>query len=119
MKKFTAVILGLLLIIPFSYSEQFKIAKGIYNTKGKFKFTTTNATTLEMKYPLDKKTVFTEESLDSYIKNYTQQLKNSRFFQEIDVHYELTGQTDEDVSLVNIIVSVVDSNHFLALPCKL
>ena len=116
MKKFTAVILGLLLIIPFSYSEQFKIAKGIYNTKGKFKFTTTNATTLEMKYPLDKKTVFTEESLDSYIKNYTQQLKNSRFFQEIDVHYELTGQTDEDVNLVNIIVSVVDSNHFLAVP---
>ena len=39
MKKLTAVILGLLLIIPFSYSEQFKIAKGIYNTKGKYRLT--------------------------------------------------------------------------------
>lgn len=124
MKKLTAVILGLLLIIPFSYSEQFKIAKGIYNTKGKFKFTTTNAKTLEMKYPLDKKTIFTEESLDLYIKNYTQELKNSRFFQEIEVHYELTSQTDasaktdsdEPVKLVNVFVSVVDSNHFLAVP---
>ena len=115
MKKLTAIILGLLLTVPFIYSENYKIAKGIYNAKGNFKLTTTKASSIERNYPLDKKSIFNDEELEAYLENYHQQLKNSRFFEEIDVSWEKAG-TDDGFVFINVIVSVVDSNHFLAVP---
>ena len=115
MKKITAILLSLLLAVPFLFSENYQISDGIYDTKGNFRLTTTKVMNLKMNFPLDKKTIFDEEEFDAYIKNYAQELKNSRFFQEIDVHWEPAG-TNGDVTLVNVFVSVVDSNHFLAVP---
>ena len=115
MKKVTALILSLLFTITFIYSENYKIAKGIYNTKGNFKLTTTKGSIIERNYPLDKKSIFTDEELENYLNNYNQQLKNTRFFEEIDVSWEKAGQ-ENDVTLINVLVSVVDSNHFLAVP---
>jgi hypothetical protein len=63
MKKVTALILSLLFTITFIYSENYKIAKGIYNTKGNFKLTTTKGSIIERNYPLDKKSIFTDEEL--------------------------------------------------------
>ena len=115
MKNVTAIILSLFLTIPFIYSENYKISKGIYNTKGNFILATTKGSSIERNYPLDKKTIFTEEELENYLQNYHQQLKNSRFFEEIDVNWEKAGEED-NYTLINVLVSVVDSNHFLAVP---
>ena len=115
MKKVTAIILSLFITITSIYSENYKILKGIYNTKGNFILTTTKGSSIERNYPLDKKTIFTDEELENYLQNYHQQLKNSRFFEEIDVSWEKAGEEDS-VILINVLVSVVDSNHFLAVP---
>ncbi len=124
MKKILAVLLSFCVSITFIYSEKYRISEGNYTTEGKFKLATTKPYILDMKYPLDKKTIFTEDQLNSYISNYSQELKNSRFFQEISVDYELTGETErktikdveEEITLVKVNVSVVDSNHFLLIP---
>lgn len=124
MKKIAAAILSFILTIPFIYSEKFKISEGIYITEGNFSLTTTKSSILEKNYPLDKKTVFTEATLKSYINNYEQELKNTRFFQEINIEYETTGETvqeysdvnSEDISLIRVIINVIDSNHFLLVP---
>ncbi len=123
MRKIIVLTLLSLLIFPFMYSQNYRISETDFSTKGKFKFTTTKSNILERNYPLDKKRVFDEEQLNKYLKNYEQDLHNSRFFEQIFVSYELTGLTevsksnpDETVSLIKVIVSVVDSNHFLLVP---
>ena len=124
MRKIFVLTLLLCLFIPSLFSQNYRIAEASYNTEGKFKLTTTKKYNLERNYPLDKKTVFDEEKLALYLKNYEQELQNSRFFEKIEVSYEATGQTEshkvndsfEEVILIRVNVSVVDSNHFLLVP---
>ena len=124
MKKISAFALLLILSISFAYSEKYKIAYGNFKTQGRISLTTTKPYILEMNFPLDKKTIFTKEEFDLYINNYEQEIINSRFFEEIEVTYSETGSTEnskteedeEEIILVAVNVSVVDSNHFLMVP---
>ena len=88
MRKIFVLTLLLCLFIPSLFSQSYRIAEASYNTEGKFKLTTTKKYNLERNYPLDKKTVFDEEKLALYLKNYEQELQNSRFFEKIEVSYE-------------------------------
>ena len=101
-------------------AEKFKIKDAKINTSGKYKFATTKPYAVEIQYPIDKKTLFTEESLTSYLAFYKQQLINSRYFEEVNVTYE-TASSDEgldenSITEVIVLVDLKDSNHFLAVP---
>ncbi len=101
--------------------ENYKIKKAEITTSGKFRFTTTRPHAVEIKYPIDRNTIFTEEELLSYLDYYKQQLNNTRLFEEVSVTYEtlLSNETEESSNgLCEVIVKVdlKDSNHFLAVP---
>ena len=122
MKKLILSILFLLCFFSLS-GEKYKIRSAEIHTSGKFKLTTTKPSIVEMKFPIDKKTIFTEESLDSYLTFYKQQLINSRYFEEVSVTYEtLFNHEDYEISddgvfkEIIVIINLKDSNHFLAVP---
>ncbi len=102
--------------------ENYKIKKAEFSTSGKFKLTTTRPHAVEIQYPIDRNSIFTEAELESYLRFYKQQLTNSRLFEEISVSYETLFSDTSDNGSENQIQEIVvkvdlkDSNHFLAVP---
>ena len=81
MKKLSAYFAALFLLLPFLPAQKYQISDYIITTSGKYKLTTTRPYVVELNFPLDKKTLFSQEELASYIKNYKQELANSRAFE--------------------------------------
>lgn len=115
MRKLLALTFSFLLCLAFLHAQNYRIAESSYSTKGKYKISTTRPNIIERNYPLDKKTIFDETKLSQYLKNYQQELQNSRFFESIEVNYEVIEES-ENFNLIKVNVSVVDSNHFLLVP---
>lgn len=120
MKKLSAYFAALFLLLPFLPAQKYQISDYIITTSGKYKLTTTRPYVVELNFPLDKKTLFSQEELASYIKNYKQELTNSRAFEEINVDYEILDEFTDDkgqsISKIKMLINLKDSNHFLMVP---
>ena len=118
MKKKLLVLL-LLLLPLFLMAESYKIVDAEYNVTGEgFKFLgKTREYPLRHQFSLDTKTVFnSREALDNYIKNYTQSLESSRYFDEISVTYEANPSDTADLYNVILLVDIKDSHHLIFIP---
>lgn len=118
MKKIIAFI-----CFTFAYflliAESYQIKDVNYDISGckGISFGKTNPISLEIKCPIDKKTIFqSQEDFEKYILEYNQQLKNLRAFGTIDVSYDIVFNPDTKINEVNLNVKLIDSSHLLALP---
>lgn len=101
-------------ILSFLYSQNYKISDYNIEVEGNFWGTTKTSAVLS-NYPIDTKTVFTEEELNKYIENYDQNLVNTRLFIDVQVSYEKLSENTE-INEVILNIKLVDSNHLLAVP---
>lgn len=119
MKKLSFSLLFFFLC-SFSFASQYKIKNADYNvTAAGFKFLgKTNKSSIEIKFPINKTTLFqSEEELNNYINAYINELMNSRAFESID--YILGEQvyfSDIDCYEVSLLFNIQDSHHFLIMP---
>ncbi len=118
MKK--SFIFALLLLLPLTvFAQSYKIVDAEYDVKGNgFKFLgKTREFPLKSQFPLDKKTVFTDNAaLEKYINNYKQTLISSRSFDEVEVEYDAVPSENPDIYNVVLKVFLQDSRHLIIMP---
>ncbi|HAH61673.1 MAG TPA: hypothetical protein DCL73_06205 [Treponema sp.] len=110
-KGFLAVTSAFLLAVP-AFSSSYRINSVSYNIKGM-----TRGSVVERNVEVDRTTIFpNEDALAAYLRDYTQQLENTRFFEEIKVDYTTTVPDTDDFCLVSLTVNLKDSFHFVGVP---
>lgn len=121
-KKFSFILLFIELFI-FTYSlsaKKYHINDVQYNITGSSIPLSgqTNIYALEQKVSPDLKKIFlNEEELSLYILEYKQKLNNLRAFDSIQIDYiETVTDITKEIVEINLIVTLVDTNHILAVP---
>ena len=122
--KRIAVFSALLFFLFPICAHQFQINKVEYNIEGcgaKI-FGETQDYALAHQVPLDTKRIFNDiKELNTYLDDYRQKLSNLRAFETIKVDYTFEQSQEEalqenEITLVNLKVSVKDSFHLFAIP---
>lgn len=102
------------------FAQQYKINNVDYNIEGSgIKLLgKTSSVMLERNVPVDRNTVFENyEQFTSYIKKYEQNLLNLRAFDEFTINQIISEEPyEDDIFYVDLIISLKDSIHMLALP---
>ena len=112
MKRIITSAAVLFLTAVYIHASSYRISDITYSIAGR-----TNAKLLERNIPVDKLTVFPDETaLLKYIEDYKQQLYNTRFFEEVDLDYTVSAPDQNDLCTVSLSSSLKDSFHLLALP---
>ncbi len=117
MKKFLISLAFLIFALPI-WSQGYKINKTDYSIEGcgHWIFGKTQEYALVTQVPIDTKRVFEDQAaFDAYILDLEKKLKNLRAFETIEITYELEP-VDENLFLVNLLISVKDSFHLFAIP---
>ena len=118
MKKILSFIL-ILLISTLLFAQAAKITDANYEVVGAggINIGKTNINTLEMKYPVDTKTVFaTQQEFENYIENYKNKLLSTRLFQDVQMEYKYNLDDKNNIYNVEVSFKLEDSNHLLGLP---
>ena len=118
MKKLLSSIL-ILLTTTLLFAQATKIKEAHYDIigAGGLNIGKTNVSKLELKYPIDKNTIFTTiEQFEKYITNYKDTLMSSRLFQSIDMNYSYELNPVNNIYEVTVFFEIEDSNHLVVLP---
>lgn len=119
MKKLFSIFFLSIIFISFIFSESYKIVdQEITVDSPGFKFFgKTKEYSILTKYPIDKKTIFSDiESLEQYLTDYTKKLDSSRAFDSLSISYETSFDNTEAYNKVILKFDIVDSHHLLVLP---
>jgi len=113
MKKGLLVFVLPLILCSFPvFASSYRINSVSYNIKGM-----TRSSVVDRNVEVDRTTIFHDENaLSAYLRDYTQQLENTRFFEEVSVDYTTTAPDADDFCLVNLTVTLKDSFHFIGMP---
>ena len=106
------------------FSQRFKIYDATFDIKGAgFNFLgKTTPYSLQTNFPLDKKKVFdSEDEFKEYLDNYKVSLDSSRFFESVELDYEILDIQNEnsensDIQQVILHFDIKDSHHLLFVP---
>lgn len=128
MKKFFMQILFFAFICTSIFAEKYQICDYEINIdkKGSKLMGVTRKNSVLRNFPIDRKTVFeSNEEFENYIKNYKQNLINSRAFETVEVLYEtmivqnsieLSSEFNEEIKKIILKINLLDSSHFLLMP---
>lgn len=119
MRKNFSTIIVFLLFLSNLFCEKFIINDTDFDIKTNgFKFLgKTQESALFMKYPLDKKTVFSStDEFEKYLDNYKKQLISSRAFDNLVITYTTVDSDDSEIKHINLFFDILDSHHFLIMP---
>lgn len=111
-KSILAAVSALFITAVPAFSSSYRINSVSYNIKGM-----TRSSVIERNVDVDRTTIFPDEdAFAAYLRDYTQQLENTRFFEEVKVDYTTTPPDADDFCLVNLTVNLKDSFHFVGVP---
>ena len=106
------------------FSQRFKIHDATFYIKGAgFAFLgKTTPYSLQTNFPLDKKKIFdSEDDFKEYMENYISSLNSSRFFESVELNFEVLDIQNEnsensDIQQVILHFDIKDSHHLLFVP---